>query len=207
VTEQAPSSTKMPSDQRKAQIIRAATELFAVAGYVGTSLRDVAQKCGMTKAALYYHYPDKESLLKSVVKYRMTRLNQHMEAALDAADSDEPMDRIRAFVLGCARQIASDRSGWVVGSRIFWSIEAISDRTEMVALRDHFEGLLRVEVERAIDQGILKDEGAGMMTLMILSWLNYLPRWHRLDGPLSAEEVADHFLKMNLNGLYVTREG
>ena len=73
---------KMPADQRKAQILRAATDLFAGGGYAGTSLRDVAEKCGMTKAALYYHYPDKESLLKAVVASRMVRLNEAMETAL-----------------------------------------------------------------------------------------------------------------------------
>ena len=50
--QQASAIVKMPGDQRKAQIIRAATDLFARAGYAGTSLRDVAEMCGMTKAAL-----------------------------------------------------------------------------------------------------------------------------------------------------------
>lgn len=205
-TEQAAAPSKMPSDQRKAQIIRAATELFAASGYVGTSLRDVAQKCGMTKAALYYHYPDKESLLKSVVSYRMTRLNEAMHSAIEATESDDPMVRLRAFVLACARQIDNDRSGWVVGSRIFWSIEAIGDRSEMIELRDRFEGMLRTEVDRAIANGTLRDEGAGMMTRMILSWLNYIPRWHRPGGRMTAEQVADEFLRLNLQGFVVNRD-
>ncbi len=207
MTQPAAASTKMPSDQRKAQIISAATELFAEGGYAGTSLRDVAQKCGMTKAALYYHYPDKESLLKAVVETRMTRLNNSMEAALEAAGPDDPLARIRAFLLACARQIETDRSGWVVGARIFWSIQAIADRTEMVALRDHFEGMLRQEVERGMEMGILRREDPGMVTRLLLSWLNYMPRWHKPGGRMSAEEVAEEFLRLSLNGLLVARDG
>lgn len=191
----------MPSEQRKAQIIGAATELFAAAGYVGTSLRDVAQKCGMTKAALYYHYPDKESLLKSVVETRMTRLNDAMEKALEEVNSDDPLVRIRAFVLACAQYIDTDRSGWVVGARIFWSIEAIAHREEMIALRDHFEAMLRKEIEIAMEQGTLRQEDSGMVTRMLLSWLNYIPRWHRPGGKMSVEEVADEFLRLSLSGL------
>jgi len=194
-------STKMPSDQRKAQIIRAATELFAKAGYVGTSLRDVAEQCGMTKAALYYHYPDKESLLKAVVEARMTRLNNRMDDALEACGSDDPIERMRAFLISCAELIDEDRSGWVVGSRIFWSIEAMGDREDMVRLRDTFEGKLRTEVERAMAQGILRQENVGMVTRLLLSWLNYIPRWHRPGGKLSAAEVADEFLRLSLAGL------
>ncbi|MGR3321130.1 MAG: TetR/AcrR family transcriptional regulator [Pseudooceanicola sp.] len=201
MTQPASATTKMPSDQRKAQIIRAATELFAKAGYAGTSLRDVAQKCGMTKAALYYHYPDKENLLKAVVEARMMRLNAVMEAALDEHDPDDHMARIRAFILSCARNIDKDRSGWVVGARIFWSIEAISDRTEMVALRDHFEGLLRAEIAGAMKDGHLREEDPGVVTRLLLSWLNYIPRWHRPAGKMTVEEVADDFLRLSLEGL------
>ncbi len=197
----------MPSAERKAQIIQAATELFAQAGYVGTSLRDVAEKCGMTKAALYYHYPDKESLLKSVVETRMNRLNALMEQSLDACGSDDPLVRMRAFLLACARHIDENRAGWVVGARIFWSIEAIADRTEMVKLRDRFEAMLMTEIERAMDSGQFRRENPRMVTLLMLSWLNYLPRWHKPGGRLSAEEVADEFLRMNLQGLLTNRDG
>lgn len=200
------SPAKMPSDQRKAQIIRAATDLFAGAGYAGTSLRDVAEKCGMTKAALYYHYPDKESLLKAVVKARMTRLIEAMEQALAGVEEDDPIRRARAFLLASARQIDDDRSGWVVGARIFWSIEAIADRDEMIALRDRFEGMLKAEIVEAMDRGLLRREDPGLVTRLLLSWLNYMPRWHRPGGPLTAEAAADEFFRLSLQGLSTARD-
>ena len=201
MSQSVPASSKMPSDQRKAQIMRAATELFATSGYVGTSLRDVAEKCGMTKAALYYHYPDKESLLKAVVERRMNRMIEVVETALSEASTEDPIARIRAFVLAGARFIDTDRSGWVVGARIFWSIETITDRTEIIALRDHFEWLLRDEIDAAIKAGQFREENSGMVTRLLLSWLNYLPRWHKPGGKMSAEDVADEFLRITLDGL------
>ncbi|MAL97693.1 MAG: hypothetical protein CL583_04495 [Alteromonadaceae bacterium] len=193
--------TKMPGELRRAQIVEAATQLFAETGYEGTSLRDVAERCGMTKAALYYHYTDKEALLRAVVEYRMIRLNDKIEAALAAVPEDRPLERIRAHVLACAGHIHDDRAGWVVGARIFWSIETEPDRADIVALRDRFEGLLRTEIEKGIAAGLLEDRNASMMARMILSWLNYIPRWHRLDGPLTARDVAEQFLDMTLDGL------
>lgn len=196
-----PSSiTKMPSKKRKAQILSVATELFAKTGYEGTSLRDVAEKCGMTKAALYYHFADKEALLRSVVEYRMTRLNDIIDTALLDIPEDEPLGRIRAFVRASGRHIDNDRAGWVVGSRIFWSIDAIADRDAVIALRDRYEGRLRKEIDAAKAAGLVVAEDSGMMTRMILSWLNYAPRWHKPDGRLSVEQVADQFLDMTLAG-------
>ena len=192
---------KMPGKRRKAQILGAAPELFAEAGYEGTSLRAVAEKCGMTKAALYYHYDDKEALLKAVVEYRLTRMIEKLTDAVEGVPQDDPLARIRALVGTCARHIDEERAGWVVSSRIFWSIEQASDKAAMIALRDRFENLFRTEIARAIQAGQLADVDAGMLTRMILSWLNYLPRWHRVDGPKSAEEVAMEFLGMTLHGV------
>ena len=200
-TPPAAASTKMPSDQRKAQIIDAATGLFAHSGYTGTSLRDVAEKCGMTKAALYYHYPDKESLLKAVVETRMVRLNRLMVDALEQAGDIDPVSRMRAFLMACARHIDADRAGWVVGARIFWSIEAVSDRTEMVKLRDRFEGMLRTEIEAAMNQGLLRQEDPGLVTRMMLSWLNYIPRWHKPGGAKTVEDFAGEFFRLSLQGV------
>lgn len=193
--------TKMPGDQRRAQIVQAATDLFAETGYEGTSLRDVAERCGMTKAALYYHYADKEALLRAVVEFRMTRLNARIETALAKVPEDQPLDRIRAYVLAAAAHIDDDRAGWVVGTRIFWSIESSEDRTAIIALRDRFETMLRSEIAKGIAAGLLVDRDAGKMARMILSWVNYMPRWHRLDGPQTSQEIAGEFLDMTLQGM------
>jgi AcrR family transcriptional regulator len=45
-----------------------AAELFAEHGYGETSLREIAERLGITKAALYYHYRSKEQLLEAIVQ-------------------------------------------------------------------------------------------------------------------------------------------
>ena len=50
------------------RIRSAAAELFAEKGYGETSLREIAERLGITKAALYYHYPSKEQLLQAIVQ-------------------------------------------------------------------------------------------------------------------------------------------
>jgi len=45
-----------------------AIELFAQHGYERTSLREIAERLGMTKAALYYHYPSKQALLLAIIE-------------------------------------------------------------------------------------------------------------------------------------------
>lgn len=56
--------------KRRLQILEAATQLFARAGYRGTALADIAEEVGVTQAGLLHHFDSKESLLEAVVRHR-----------------------------------------------------------------------------------------------------------------------------------------
>lgn len=56
------------AEDTKARIRGVAVELFTAQGFEQTSLREIADRVGMTKASLYYHYPSKQALLLSLVE-------------------------------------------------------------------------------------------------------------------------------------------
>ncbi|MGV9680001.1 TetR/AcrR family transcriptional regulator [Nocardia sp. NPDC003482] len=58
---------KRRSDTRE-RIRAAAMELFAERGYERTSLREIAEQLGVTKAALYYHFRTKEDIVVSLAE-------------------------------------------------------------------------------------------------------------------------------------------
>ena len=51
-------------------IIEQATALFGEAGYRGTSLREIAGRCGLSHPGLLHHFPTKQSLLLAVLEHR-----------------------------------------------------------------------------------------------------------------------------------------
>ena len=53
-----------------------AVALFTERGYATTSLREIADRVGITKASLYYHYPSKQDLLAAVVAPLLTDWQQ-----------------------------------------------------------------------------------------------------------------------------------
>lgn len=71
--EEAGASATPASDARsrtdtRARIQQIAVELFSEHGYEGTSLREIAEQLGVTKAALYYHFKSKEDIILSLVE-------------------------------------------------------------------------------------------------------------------------------------------
>lgn len=60
----------------RGRIQAVALELFTEQGYEKTSLREIAERLGVTKAALYYHFRSKEELVSSFVEDRLAAMDE-----------------------------------------------------------------------------------------------------------------------------------
>jgi AcrR family transcriptional regulator len=69
----------------RARIQQAALELFAERGMQQTSLRDIADRLGVTKPALYYHFASREDLLNSLVEPMIADFEAYAAAQQAAA--------------------------------------------------------------------------------------------------------------------------
>ena len=58
----------------RTRIQRIALDLFTEHGYEATSLREIAERLGVTKAALYYHFKTKDEIIDSLVSERIARI-------------------------------------------------------------------------------------------------------------------------------------
>ena len=63
-------NARVRSEERRAEIVRAALEVIAERGYRGTSLAAVAERVGLTQQGLLHHFPTKEALLVAVLEER-----------------------------------------------------------------------------------------------------------------------------------------
>src|SRR5688572_16798393 len=63
----------------RARIQAVALDLFTEQGYDATSLREIAEQLGVTKAALYYHFKSKEEIVDSFSADQLARINAIVE--------------------------------------------------------------------------------------------------------------------------------
>jgi AcrR family transcriptional regulator len=86
------------------RIQQVALELFAEQGYEKTSLREIAERLDVTKAALYYHFKTKEDILSSV-----------------AEDLARPLRELIAWAEGQPHSLATKQELLRRYSEILWS--------------------------------------------------------------------------------------
>ncbi len=87
-------------------ILIKALPLFARAGYAGVSMRNIASAVGISGAALYYHYPDKQSLYIATMGHAFADKASSIQSILD--NTGTPEQRLERFVTDFTKQMASD---------------------------------------------------------------------------------------------------
>ncbi|MGW2562103.1 ScbR family autoregulator-binding transcription factor [Streptomyces sp. NPDC001514] len=121
----------------RTQILDAAAELFDRHGFAGTSVKDVADRVGMTKGAVYFHYPTKEALTIAVVEAHYGRWPVLLEAV--QAKGLGPMDTLVELL---------DRT-------------AVAFRDDPVV-----QGGARLQMEQPLAEGALPEPYVGWMNLL-----------------------------------------
>ncbi len=87
--------TAQVGESTRQRIVEIALELFATRGYERTSMREIAERLGVTKTALYYHFESKESLLEAIGRPFVDSI----EAILhDVVTGEQGVAELRAFL-------------------------------------------------------------------------------------------------------------
>ena len=84
----------------RTQILEAATRLFAAKGYEGASLSAIAERVGIRKASLLYHFSTKDDLHRAVLDGILTRWNDVLPRLLEAAAGEDRFEAILDETVG-----------------------------------------------------------------------------------------------------------
>jgi AcrR family transcriptional regulator len=90
------------------QIRTVALEMFAERGYDGTSLREIAEQLGVTKAALYFHFRTKEEILTAILRGYLDGIADLVAQAEAEPRSPERQERVLRSFAAHQEQWGSD---------------------------------------------------------------------------------------------------
>src|SRR6476659_5123726 len=88
-----------PRTDTRSRMQKVALELFAEQGYEKTSLREIAGRLGVTKAALYYHFKSKEDIVHSFTDDYFALLDWSKNQSRGEEKRREILDRYVSVVL------------------------------------------------------------------------------------------------------------
>ncbi|MEW1721010.1 TetR/AcrR family transcriptional regulator [Streptomyces sp. NPDC093109] len=95
----------------RAAVIEASFELLAESGPADFSVARVARRLGVSTAAPYRHFPDRDHLMAAVATQAATELTEHLRQAADRAGTD-PAERFAAMAGAYVRYVGDRGAGF-----------------------------------------------------------------------------------------------
>jgi TetR/AcrR family transcriptional regulator, cholesterol catabolism regulator len=186
------------SDERYRDILRAGALVFRQNGYPNSTLQDVADAVGLSRATLYYYIGTKEELLAEILNKPLLEMTRRVKIL--AGSKASPRERLRQAI-----------------SLQFEAFERYyPEMFVFLAEQVHIapgEDLLRANarqygdlVARIIAQGqrqgeFRKDIDPRVAMLGVVGMANWAHRWYRPDGPLTLRAIGAQFASMAVDGL------
>lgn len=179
-------------------IVDRAAEQFALWGYSGASISGIAAAVGVSKPTLYHHFTDKEEIYVEIVTSVLADMARRVAAAV--AGIAAPAARLRVFMRVHAQYLEENEHAYISAQLGFRGLRSADGRDRALELRDHYEALLAEILEDGQRSGELRMPDVRTATLLVLSALNWMARWYRAGGEVSAVEFADRYSDMLLQG-------
>ena len=184
---------------KEQEIIAAAASLFKEKGYRATTLEDIAAAVGMLKGSLYYYIRSKEELLYLVVRDPIRQAYNKLE---EIVNSDAPVTA--KITQAIANHVAIFHQHYphiAVYLHDFHNVmQKLKDNS--IEAPKEYQQLLAQLLQQGVDSGELRsDLDVTVAGYAILGMCNWMYRWYKPEGNLSAEAIADVFTKLVLEGL------
>ena len=184
-------SPRLPRDERRAQLLVAALEVFTAAGYHSAAMDEIADRANVSKPVLYQHFPSKLELYLAVLDLHIDSLVFAIQKAI--ASNRENSSRVAATVEAYFGFIDSEGEAFRL---LFESDMNLEPQVRERLNRMTYDCAAAVSAVISIDTGLGKEESM-MLAVGIIGTVQTTARhWLDRDGKIDRQRATE--LVMNL---------
>lgn len=184
-------------DLKRDAILRSAAKLFAETGFDRSSMSQLADVCGVSKALLYHYYNSKDALLYDVIGAHLEALCAQVEDTDDRAAA--PEERLHCLVAGLlnAYRAADHQHQVQINAMKFLPADQQEElkNTERRLVALFADAIREIEPSLGDHRGLLKP-----VTMSLFGMLNWHYMWFRPDGKIGRDDYARIASRLVIDG-------
>ena len=172
-----PPRRRLTAEARRAEILEAALDVFSARGYHQSSIDEIAQAAGVSKALIYEHFESKLQLHVSLIEMHAEELFDRVGAA--AAPGPDAAERLSAGLDAVFTFVEERREAWRMLFREAADPEtaAVLDRVIAGVSALVAEMIAQDPGARGRDDDARREEGIAMIAQMIVGSAQSLANW------------------------------
>jgi TetR/AcrR family transcriptional repressor of uid operon len=156
------------SQETRERILRAAQQVFARAGYDATSVAEICREAGVSKGALYHHFPTKQSVFLALLEEWLTDIDAGIEALRqDALD----MPQALLQMAGLTRHIFNAADGRLTMFLEFWSQASLDPTVWQATIAPYrrYHRFFASLIQEGIEAGSMREVDSEVAAHLIVS--------------------------------------
>ncbi|WP_113718818.1 TetR/AcrR family transcriptional regulator [Arthrobacter dokdonensis] len=187
---------RLPRDERRAQLLSAALEVFVNNGYHGAAMDEIAEAAKVSKPVLYQHFPSKRDLYVALLESHLAALTQMLLAALNSTTDNKL--RVQATMKAYFQFMANDDQAY----RLVFESDLVNDHDVAVRLET-----FNSEFADALGAVIAEDTMLGRLEAILLGralagMAQVSARyWLEANGDLDLEVASDLVYRLAWRGI------
>jgi TetR/AcrR family transcriptional regulator, cholesterol catabolism regulator len=184
---------------RRKKILETAAKVICEKGYEGTSIQDIAEATGLTKAGLYHHIRSKEHLLLEIMNYGMDVFEEQVLDQVVAIV--DPLERLKRCM---EKNILLVTHGWSKEVIIILHEHATlhgQARTQINARKKRYVRFLESSFAEAMRAQRIRRVQPKVAAFAFLGMVLWIYKWYRLDGEISESELVKEMENVFFGGL------
>lgn len=185
--------------QKRQAILKTAARFFAENGYDRSSMNQLSEACGISKALIYHYYDGKEALLFDIVKTHLESLLGVMQAVdRSGPDAEENLRLLIRAILDAYRD--ADAEHQVQNAAM--TVLPASERSYLANLQ-HQMVAIAADTLAAVTPGLYETSPKHLhpVTMSMFGMLNWFYMWHRKGKGISREDYAELVADLMLRGV------
>ena len=170
-------------------VLGAAARLFRQKGFDKTTVKEIAEACGMLPGSLHYRYPSKESILVDLMRLALEQASTALSEAIRG--ESEPLEQLRQGI-NAHLELLVGGSDMVYVLLFEWRSLQGQSRKEMIDLRDRYELLWSAMIQSLSSQNLIRaDVDRDLLRLIGLGALNWVATWFNEGGRYTVKDIGD----------------
>ena len=197
--------TKEETEKTYHALLDAASRLFIRQGVARTTLKDVAEEAGMTRGAVYWHFDDKDAVIKALWQRNAEASHDQLIEDLQQIEGDNPAQAFRSIIHDIIQTVVNDQELAQVLRIVILNVEFTVEGSDLQQFLMQRKSILFSAMVSAFEQlrkfhALKVDLPTDLLAFSLISYMHGLielylrPGQQTIDLALDSEALLDLLL-------------
>lgn len=181
------------------KLLETAIRIFAEKGYAGTSVREIAEKAGVSKPVLYYYFKSKEGLFLAILDMAENLQKDLLAGVLKSTGS--VLDRLLILYRRLYAGINQNRNLYKMIHSLIFGPPQGAPAYDFTRYHQHMLNVIHQIYEGGVDTGEVKKTKDGEVAYLVLSLIDFCLHMDQVQPQSSDPQRPERLLRLAYQGI------